>query len=89
MSTVDQDLTAQHDALITLGLDRHASSSTRGLSGANRERPGLRKARAACRSPLAARRSDDTLVVTKLDRLAAPCATPATSSMTLSLPGES
>jgi DNA invertase Pin-like site-specific DNA recombinase len=34
-----------------------------GLTGANRARPGLREALAACRS-------GDTLVVTKLDRLA-------------------
>ena len=34
-----------------------------GLTGTNRERPGLREALAACRS-------GDTLVVTKLDRLA-------------------
>jgi DNA invertase Pin-like site-specific DNA recombinase len=35
----------------------------RGLTGTNRERPGLREALAACRE-------GDTLVVTKLDRLA-------------------
>jgi DNA invertase Pin-like site-specific DNA recombinase len=34
-----------------------------GLTGTNRERPGLREALAACRE-------GDTLVVTKLDRLA-------------------
>ena len=34
-----------------------------GLTGTNRARPGLREALAACRS-------GDTLVVTKLDRLA-------------------
>jgi len=34
-----------------------------GLTGTNRERPGLREALAACRD-------GDTLVVTKLDRLA-------------------
>src|SRR6266545_6716538 len=34
-----------------------------GLTGTNRERPGLREALAACRA-------GDTLVVTKLDRLA-------------------
>ena len=39
------------------------STSTHGLTGTNRERPGLREA-------LAARREGDTLVVTKLDRLA-------------------
>ena len=39
------------------------STSTTGLTGTNRERPGLREALAACRE-------GDTLVVTKLDRLA-------------------
>jgi len=37
--------------------------STTGLTGCNRERPDLREALAACRD-------GDTLVVTKLDRLA-------------------
>ena len=39
--------------------------STTGLTGTNRDRPGLREALAACRE-------GDTLVVTKLDRLARP-----------------
>jgi DNA invertase Pin-like site-specific DNA recombinase len=39
------------------------SRTRRGLTGTNRERPGLREALAACRE-------GDTLVVTKLDRLA-------------------
>ncbi len=39
------------------------STWTKGLTGTNRDRPGLRQALAACRS-------GDTLVVTKLDRLA-------------------
>ena len=40
-----------------------ASTSTTVLTGTNRDRPGLRLALAACRA-------GDTLVVTKLDRLA-------------------
>ncbi len=56
------------------GLDRPARGAERaratleriyvdhGLTGTDRERPGLREALAACRS-------GDTLVVTKLDRL--------------------
>ena len=42
---------------------RNGSTLTTGLTGTNRERPGLREALAACRR-------GDTLVVTKLDRLA-------------------
>ncbi len=38
-------------------------TAARGLTGTNRERPGLREALAACQA-------GDTLVVTKLDRLA-------------------
>ena len=63
VSTVDQDLTAQHDALIALGVDPKRIYVDHGLTGTNRERPGLRQALAACRR-------GDTLVVTKLDRLA-------------------
>lgn len=40
-----------------------STSTTGGLTGTNRDRPGLRLALAACRG-------GDTLVVTKLDRLA-------------------
>jgi DNA invertase Pin-like site-specific DNA recombinase len=61
VSTEEQDLTAQRDALAALGVstDRHYRS------GPHRDqpRPGLRQALAACRA-------GDTLVVTKLDRLA-------------------
>jgi len=60
-STDQQDLTAQRDALLGLGLERIYVDH--GLTGTNRERPGLREALAACRA-------GDTLVVTKLDRLA-------------------
>ena len=42
---------------------RSSAPTSIGLTGTNRDRPGLREALAACRS-------GDTLVVTKLDRLA-------------------
>jgi len=63
VSTQDQDLTAQRDALAALGVPVERTYVDHGLTGTNRERPGLREALAACRS-------GDTLVVTKLDRLA-------------------
>ena len=63
VSTVDQDLTAQRAALATLGVDPKRVYVDHGLTGTNRDRPGLREALAACRQ-------GDTLVVTKLDRLA-------------------
>jgi len=62
-STDRQDLTAQRDALAALGVKPDRIYVDHGLTGANRARPGLRKALAACRA-------GDTLVVTKLDRLA-------------------
>ncbi len=62
-STDQQDLTAQRDALAGLGVEVQRIYVDHGLTGTNRERPGLREALAACRA-------GDTLVVTKLDRLA-------------------
>jgi DNA invertase Pin-like site-specific DNA recombinase len=62
-STDAQDLTAQRDALTALGVKPNRIYVDHGLTGTNRARPGLREALAACRS-------GDTLVVTKLDRLA-------------------
>jgi len=62
-STDRQDLTAQRDALAALGVNPARVYVDHGLTGTNRARPGLREAMAACRS-------GDTLVVTKLDRLA-------------------
>ncbi len=56
-------LLAQRDALATLGVSPERIYVDHGLTGTNRERPGLREALAACRA-------GDTLVVTKLDRLA-------------------
>ena len=62
-STDQQDLTAQRDGLLALGVEAERIYVDHGLTGTNRERPGLREALAACRA-------GDTLVVTKLDRLA-------------------
>jgi predicted site-specific integrase-resolvase len=56
VSTNDQDLTAQCNALFALGVEEAQIFVDHGLTGANRVRPGLR--------------AGDTLVVTKLDRLA-------------------
>ncbi len=58
-----QDLTAQRDALEALGVEPDRIYLDHGLTGTNRQRPGLDQA-------LAAVRSGDTLVVPKLDRLA-------------------
>jgi len=63
VSTDEQDLTAQRDALAALGVTSKRIYVDHGLTGATRARPGLREALAACRD-------GDTLVVTKLDRLA-------------------
>ena len=63
VSTESQDLTAQRDALEGLGVAADRVYVDHGLTGTNRDRPGLREALAACRG-------GDTLVVTKLDRLA-------------------
>lgn len=63
VSTNDQDLTAQRNGLLALGVEEKQIFVDHGLTGTNRARPGLREAMAACRA-------GDTLVVTKLDRLA-------------------
>ena len=63
VSTDAQDLTAQREALHALGVDAERIYVDHGLTGTHRDRPGLRQALAACRV-------GDTLVVTKLDRLA-------------------
>src|SRR5450755_363990 len=63
VSTDQQGLTSQRDGLAALGVASNRIYVDHGLTGTNRERPGLREALAACRE-------GDTLVVTKLDRLA-------------------
>ena len=63
VSTDEQDLTAQRDALTALGVAPEQTYVDHGLTGTNRARPGLCETLAACRA-------GDTLVVTKLDRLA-------------------
>ena len=62
-STEEQGLTAQRDGLAKLGFQPDRVYVDHGLTGTNRERPGLRETLAACRA-------GDTLVVTKLDSLA-------------------
>jgi DNA invertase Pin-like site-specific DNA recombinase len=62
-STDKQDLTAQREALVELGVAADRIYVDHGLTGTNRARPGLSQA-------LAAVRKGDTLVVPKLDRLA-------------------
>ena len=62
-STDEQDLTAQQQRLIELGVSPERVYLDHGLTGTNRARPGLDQA-------LAAVRVGDTLVVPKLDRLA-------------------
>lgn len=62
-STDQQDLTAQCEGLARLGVGLDRIYVDHGLTGTNRDRPGLRQALVACRA-------GDTLVVTKLDRLA-------------------
>ncbi|TJY66150.1 recombinase family protein [Arthrobacter sp. CAU 1506] len=63
VSTNEQDLTAQRNGLAALGVPEDMIYVDHGLTGRNRDRPGLREA-------LAAVRAGDTLVITKLDRLA-------------------
>jgi DNA invertase Pin-like site-specific DNA recombinase len=59
-STDQQDLTAQRDALLSLGVAAERIYVDHGLTGTYRERPGLREALAACRA-------GDILAVTELD----------------------
>jgi hypothetical protein len=60
VSTEQQDLPAQRNGLRALGVGDDRIYVDHGLTGTNRDRPGLRLALAACRA-------GDTLVVTKLD----------------------
>ena len=62
-STDSQDLAAQRLALLQLGVAGDRIYTDHGLTGTTRARPGLDQA-------LAAVREGDTLVVSKLDRLA-------------------
>ncbi len=62
-STDKQDLTAQKQTLVSLGVKEDQIYTDHGLTGTNRTRPGLDQA-------LAAVRDGDTFVVPKLDRLA-------------------
>jgi DNA invertase Pin-like site-specific DNA recombinase len=62
-STAAQDLSAQQEILLELGVANERVYRDHGLTGRNRARPALEKA-------LAAVRGGDTLVVPKLDRLA-------------------
>lgn len=62
-STDKQDLEAQRKALTALGVTAKRIYTDHGFTGTNRARPGLDQA-------LAAVRSGDTFVVSKLDRLA-------------------
>ena len=62
-STDKQDLAAQKVALRNLDVAEERIYTDHGLTGTNRDRPGLAQA-------LAAVRTGDTLVVPKLDRLA-------------------
>ncbi|MFJ7193933.1 MULTISPECIES: recombinase family protein [unclassified Streptomyces] len=59
----EQDLTARRGILLGFGVAEDRSYLDHGLTGTNRDRPGLDQA-------LAAVRTGDTLVVAKLDRLA-------------------
>jgi DNA invertase Pin-like site-specific DNA recombinase len=84
VSTDAQDLTAQLNGLTGLGVTPERVYVDQGRSGTNRDRPGLARALAACRA-------GDTLVVTKLDRLArslpdARCPMPGTYPPSWSLP---
>ena len=58
VSTVNQDLASQRAGLAALGVDEKRVYVDHGLTGTNREHPGLREALAACRE-------GDTLVVTQ------------------------
>ena len=63
VSTQQQDLAAQREALTNLGVEPDRVYVDHGLTGITRDRPGLREAMAACRR-------GDSLAVSKLDRLA-------------------
>jgi len=62
-STDRQDLTAQRQALLDLGVGKDRIYTDQGLTGTNRARPGLDRA-------IGAVREGDTFILSKLDRLA-------------------
>ncbi len=49
-STEQQDLTAQREGLLALGVDPGRVYVDHGLTGTNRERPGVRRSRPAARA---------------------------------------
>ena len=63
VSADERDLAAQRNALASLGVPSERVYVDYGLTAIHRDRPCLREALTACRA-------NDTLVVTKLDRLA-------------------
>src|SRR3712207_4133025 len=67
-STDAQDLTAQREGLTRLGVSDERIYVDHGLTGTNRERPGLREALAACGA-------GDTPVVTSSTGSPGPCLT--------------
>lgn len=69
VSTEEQDLTVQREALERLGVRPDRIYVDHGLTGTNRDRPGLREAMAACRA-------GDTLVVSKLTGWRGRCLMP-------------
>ncbi len=83
ISTDEQDLTVQRDALATLGVAADRVYVDHGLTGTKRARPGLREALAACRA-------GDTLVVTKPSSTGSPGPFPTLArSLTSSRPRRS
>lgn len=48
VSTNDHDLTTRRNALVTLGVEKSQIQVDHGLTGANRVRPWVREATAAC-----------------------------------------
>ena len=82
VSTDAQDLTAQREGLLALGVDPSRIYVDHSLTGTNRERPGLREALAACRE-------GDTLVVTSSTDWPVHCPTPGPSPKTSPTQGRS
>ena len=65
VSTEEQDLTAQRDGLQRLGVEPSRIYVDHGLTGTNRDRPGLREALAAREAvPLSGQRADERYRIT-------------------------